>query len=517
LKLKKTTKVKNLLSKVAVDLGSKKFSIFVFAFFVVESVWIAFSAQYPQAFDENYHFGLIQTYSHYWLPFLSKQPPHANAYGAVAVDTSYFYHYLMSFPYRIIEHIFHGQVGQVISLRLIDVALFTIGLVMFRRLMLRVGLSRSLTNVSLLVFILIPIVPQLAAQVSYDDLFIPMTAWACLKAFDVIDDLKAKKFSSKRLIEFLIVCFFASIVKFAFLPIFIALALFLIFYAYRHNKRHIKSLFESYWKDFKGLKLITRLLLCVLLVISVGLVFQRDGLDIINYHSIEPNCSKVLSVKQCSDYSPWEYNYINHNEVLSGNNVASDGVLSYTNSWFYWMWYRLFFSINGITPAGSFMNDPPLPLPAIAALVVFVFGIYALFRSRRRIVGHNPYLLILLTVCVVYALVLYLQGYSTYKYTDVLENMNGRYLLPILLPIAALIGMSISAVLSKKSWTKSVLAVLVLFMFFEGGGVISFIDRSDTNWYWNNSTVIEVNNTAHNIAKHVVVTRPQIHTDRSLI
>src|ERR1039458_4153936 len=152
-------------------IGSRRFFLFILLFFIFEAVWIALSAVYPQAFDEDFHFGLIQIYSHHWLPFLSSQPPHANAYGAVARDPSYLYHYLMSFPYRLIAHFVHGVIGQVILLRLINVGLFAGGLILLRRVLLRVGASPQLTNVSLLLFVLIPIAPQMAAEINYD--FIP--------------------------------------------------------------------------------------------------------------------------------------------------------------------------------------------------------------------------------------------------------------------------------------------------------------------------------------------------------
>ena len=84
--MKRITKLNQLL-------GSRRFFLFILCFFLFEAAWIALSAVYPEAFDENFHFGLIQTYSHYWLPFFSSQPPHANAYGAVARDPSYLYHY----------------------------------------------------------------------------------------------------------------------------------------------------------------------------------------------------------------------------------------------------------------------------------------------------------------------------------------------------------------------------------------------------------------------------------------
>src|ERR1700689_5557788 len=125
--------MKKYLNRVNVILGSKWFFWIILVVFILSAAWIALSAVYPQAFDENFHFGLIQTYSHYWLPFLSSQPPHANAYGAVARDPSYLYHYLMSFPYRLIALFIHGQTGQVIALRFINIGFFSAGLILFRR------------------------------------------------------------------------------------------------------------------------------------------------------------------------------------------------------------------------------------------------------------------------------------------------------------------------------------------------------------------------------------------------
>src|SRR5271154_6655389 len=126
-------------SRVYKLLGSPRLIRFILAFFIFESAWIAISAAYPQAFDENFHFGLIQVYSHYWLPFLSSQPPHAASFGAVARDPSYLYQYLMSFPYRIIAHFYHEEIGQIIMLRFINVGLFAAGILLLRRILLRVG------------------------------------------------------------------------------------------------------------------------------------------------------------------------------------------------------------------------------------------------------------------------------------------------------------------------------------------------------------------------------------------
>src|SRR5260221_1580992 len=64
--------------------------------FIVQALWFAFSDRYPMAFDESFHFGLIQLHAGQWLPFFTHTPAHSEVYGAVARDPSYLYHYLLS-------------------------------------------------------------------------------------------------------------------------------------------------------------------------------------------------------------------------------------------------------------------------------------------------------------------------------------------------------------------------------------------------------------------------------------
>jgi hypothetical protein len=486
-------------------LASDRFYVAVLVIFVLESAWIAFSALYPQAFDENFHFGLIQLYSHHWLPFLSGQPANADAYGAVARDPSYFYQYLMSFPYRFLALFMHSQAALVIAMRLIDVAFFTVGLALFRRVLLRVGLSRGLSNASLLLFILIPIVPALAAQVNYDDLLFPLTAWVCLETFNVIDELKLRKPSAISLLKLLTISLFACLVKYAFLPMLLSIVLVLGIIIYKTYRNNFDDLRAALARSFISASTWTKLSLSILCLIAIGLLVQREGVNVIKYHSVVPDCSRVLSVKQCSAYSPWYVDYQRHQQVLMGATPASENLAVYTWQWFYWMWYRLFFAVNGV--ASNFNTLPPLPLPSLAAVLVGLAGLAAVIKWRRRLLYQNPYLLFLLTLCVVYSASLFTKGYATYKYTAVLENMNGRYLLPILLPLAAIMGLAFSASLRRSTPRKAAALLVVLVLFLEGGGLLTFMVRSDQTWYWANPTVIKVNDTAHNVVRHVVVKR----------
>jgi hypothetical protein len=499
------TLMKKYLNKVYQILSYRHFFWFVEAIFILSAVWIALSALYPQAFDESFHFGLIQVYSHYWLPFLARQPQHADAYGAVARDPSYLYHYLMSFPYRIIKLVDPEQIGQIILLRFINIALFASGLYVFRKLLQKIGISTALSNLIFIIFILIPITPQLAAHINYDNLLFPLIALVCLQSFTVIDELLKKQPNIRHLLILVITCLFTSLVKYVFLPIFLGIFLYIAYLLYRTYKGKYRLYLSEIAKSWLQERLLVRSILIVLLIVSLGMFMQRDGYNIVVYHEIIPDCSKVLNIKSCSAYSPWHYDYVTHNRLLAKKpgSVTFYNPVSYMGVWLYWMWYRLFFAING--PTSGFRNYPPLPLPSAAAILIATGSCYAVYRSRRKLFFGKPYFLLLLTVSITYAAALWLDGYTEYHYTHILQAMNGRYLLPILIPVGAILGRAYSLTLKMKPTYKKVLAVMVVLFFIEGGGVLTFISRSDTTWYWHNTSVVKANQVAQKITKPVIV------------
>jgi hypothetical protein len=495
---------RRLLDKTNEILRSTRLFWVIMIVFVFESVWIALSAVYPQAFDENFHFGLIQLYSHHWLPFLSHQPPNANAYGAVARDPSYLYHYLMSFPYRLIELFVHNQPGQIISLRLINIVIFGIGLILFRKVLQRAHVSSALINITMSVFVLIPVVSQLAAHINYDNLLFPLVAWVCLLSFTVIDQLRARKPNARTLVTLVIVCLFTSLVKYAFLPIFLGVALYLAYLEAHVFWGKFDVFWKQLWRSWTQQRRYAQVLLGLLLVISIGMFAQRDLVNVVEYHTIVPSCSQVLTVNQCKAYSVWDYDYVTHQQVLATKpGVPLYNPVSYFGVWIYWMWYRLFFAING--PASGFTNYPPLPLPSAAAALLFIAGAFVVFKYRHKIFQNNPYMTLFCVITFFYIAALWIDGYTEYRYTHILQAMNGRYLLPVLILAGAIIGRAFSLSMKNMPARKTIFAVVVLLLFMQGGGVLTFISRSDPTWYWDNQSVVKVNLTAQKLTKRVIV------------
>ena len=175
----------------------------------------------------------------------------------------------------------------------------------------------------------------------------------------------------------------------------------------------------------------------------------------------------------------------------------------YLGQWSYWMWYRLFFAING--PQQEFKNYPPLPLPSAIGAILGLWGIFILIKYTKRILKNNEYAKLLFLISLFYIVALIIQGYATYKYTAVLENMNGRYLIPMLILLLAIILKGSYYLFRSKPFLKTILALVVLVLFLQGGGALTYIIRSDNTWYIHSKKVTKITKIAKKITKKVVI------------
>lgn len=490
---------KRLTKKFVTLLASRRFYHIVLVFFVVEALWFVFSALYPMAFDEEYHLGLIRIYSDHWLPFLTSQPEGADVFGAVARDPSYFFHYAMSFPYRFIALFSDNQTVQVIALRLINVAIFTTSLVLFRQVVLRLKASLAFAHLGLALFALIPIVPMLAAHISYDNLFVLATAVLLLLAFDVIDGFKERKIAARPLVLLLVVAMLTTLVKYAALPIVLGVFLYVAY-----------AMVQAFWGRFRslgsavamGLRALSRPVVAVLVCLFVlsGVLFaQRYGVNLVRYHSPVPRCEAVLTIEQCKHYGPWARNY----RLAQRNHPHELNIVQYVNTWWRGMHYRLFFAVNG--PTHGYATRLQLPLPAGVALVLLVTSSVLVAVYWRRIFRGNTHLALAATAIIVYTAVLFANGYKDYLETSAAVAINGRYFVPLLLPMAVIAGQAWKHLLGRRAQLKAVLAALVLLCFLQGGGVLTFIMRSDETWDWPNQTVVNVNDAVRNVLKPIII------------
>ena len=482
-------------------LGSRGFYYGVLIFFGLESLWVAISAVYPMAFDEDFHFGLIKLYSHHWLPFLSAQPDGASTFGAVARDPSYLYHYLMSFPYRLVALVTDSQTAQVIVLRLFNIVFFGLALVLFRKVLRRADTSPALTHLALALFVLVPIVPMLAGQINYDNLLLPLVAWICLLAGQILEQLKTRQITLRTYMLFLSVGLLASLVTHVFLPILVVAAGFVaasVWLAFRGRSREFRRrLSKNYHLLSSGMKLG----LAALLLLSMALFVQRDGVNVIQYHTPVPECDQIMDEEACQDYGPWARNDLYAKSRDS--ELEPQGTLTYTGTWLTALHYRSFFAVSG--PGSSYTNYPPLPLPSAVAIVIAVSGTVALALYFRQVFSGRLFLLFLFAIVVGYLSFLWVEDRSQYLYTGQPVAINGRYLLIILLPAVAIIGRAFTLALRPVERLKPFIAAVVVLLFLQGGGVLTFIARSDASWDWPVSWVVRLNDGARAVLKPVLI------------
>jgi hypothetical protein len=491
--------VKRIVTHIIALLGSRYFLYGVIIFFSIEALWVAVSSLYPMAFDEDFHVGIITIYSQQWLPFLGGQPLNADQLGALQHDPSYLYHYLMSFPYRLIGLFTDSQTMQVIVLRLLNIGLFVWGLYLFCRVMRRVGISAALTHTALALFVLIPIVPLVAGQINYDNLLMPLTAWMCLSVCSLYEQFQKRTINLKTISLFVSLVLLTSLIKFPFLPIATAAVVFVCITGWRAFRGRGTQLRTAIRKGLVALSARTLIGLALLVLLSFGLFVERYGYNLAVYHHPVPECDAVLDEESCMAYGPWARNHL----YAQAKGDVDPNPLAYTWHWLQALHYRLFFMVNG--PHDQFRNYPPLPLPAAAAVIIAVSGMVALVLYWRRAFRGQPLLLFFAGVCILYALALWVDDYLQYLYTGEPVAINGRYLLPILLPLAIVIGRALHIALAQWQAAKAFAAGVMIVLFLQGGGVLSFILRSNSAWYWDSGIVNSVNHDARTILSPFII------------
>ena len=473
--------------------------------FIGESLWIALSGRYSMAYDENTHMSIIQLYSHKLLPFWFDQPP-PGSYGAVSSDPSYMYHYLLSFPYRLFSHFFVDQTTQVIFLRLFSIVFFVFGLMLVRRLLLQVNVSRALANALVVFLVLTPLIPFLAAQINYDNLLFPITILAIIWSVRFDRELRSGVINVKLLLLLLSVCLFGSLVMSAFIPIFIAISSWFTYRFWCHYRQLGYRRFSKKLKQsLKRMSIVWRVALITLVVLISGLFIERYGINIIRFHTPLPSCEQVISEDICKLNGPWlREHQLNEQKAAGQLSPARQNPFSYFfGTWLRIMSYQMFYAVNG--QIKHFKVGAPLPLPMFIAIIIGVVGAVLILLNLKHFIKNDD-LLLLMFVAVVYVSFLLLKNYTEYLRLGQALGIQGRYLMPILPIVYLIFGLGWRSFLKKKIYYKALLsAAAIAILAFQGGGAMVFIIRSDENWYWENHKVIEVNKNAQRFLKAIVI------------
>lgn len=481
--MKRTNRLLRAAEATKKCIASKWFWRIAIGLFVLEATYIALVGRYSMAFDEYYHFGAIQAYAKAWFPWQIQQPDGPTIYGALTADPSYLYHYLMSLPFRLIALFTDNQTAQIVALRLVDVLFVVVGLYVFRKLLLRLGMARWATHLSLVFITLLPVASFLAGQLAYDTLFFLMSAVTFYAMVWLVQRMQST--NTLPLAPALVVLsflFLTSQIKYAFLPIALVVGLFflvLIASKIRSKQLSISStvyLWRASATTWLGAASIG------LLIISASLFVVRYGSNTIKYHSPIPACDAVISREECQSFGPYQRddsNRQNQNDQL----LTATNKVGYPIRWFNQMVRETYFTVGPLE--ANYPTGNPLPVPYVVGYIVAVGTFLLLVLRARYLWRFGVAERLLLLSFGAYAGVLFLMNYQTYLDTGVAVAIHGRYLLPLFPVMAYLVYRAIGGwVLSTKMNAVLTLAAAGIVVFTAyGGGIAPFVLRSDSSWY----------------------------------
>lgn len=489
-------------------LASKYFFYGSVAVFFLNSAWLAITVRFGSAFDESYHLGLIQLYSKRFLPFWAEQPPGTATYGALNQDASYLFHYLLSFPYRLIEVFIKSEDLQMLTLRFICMAIFIAGIIVYRKVLKNTGASNSLVNIVLALFLLTPITVFLAAQLNYDNLVFLIVGLVLLLSQKVLNKLRTNTIDFKMLNLLIVSCLLGSLVKYAFLPIFITIFIYVgikMILQLRKQKSSSKTKKLNYqWRRF--IQSTPKLVLigyALLLVVSFGLFSERYLQNLYNYGTPVPECNQVLNEKECLNYGSWARNYKLRQQNVKGELPPhSRSPVLYAISWSNSMTLQLFYALNG---SNGFKTGHPTKYVRLFSLIIMAAG-SALFISRQRRIRRNYRLDLAILVTLIYSATLFLHNYSEFLYLGQAVAIQGRYLIPVLPIIYLVIALGFNSYLVDRIKIKLILAYSsIVFLLTQGGAAGVYVLKSDAGWYRPKEYVVKMNSGLRKILSLTVI------------
>jgi hypothetical protein len=450
--------------------ASKTFFLLVLAVSVLQNLWYVFSMQ-PNVFDEGSHLGLTAVYAHRLNPFMATQPTSLDYLGEVTRNSSYLYYYLMSWPARFIDAIIHSPTLRIILLRLISVILFTAGLIVYRKVLLRLCSSKAVVHAVLLFFILIPSVAPLGGAVS---------GLLLLVGINIIG---SRQLNFLDVFWLLLLGMFGTLIKFESSALFAPVFLYVIWDIWsKHKTKTVKLLMESYQR----LASLSKIGTVVLFVIIAGLFIERPVYNLVKYHAISPACQSIISEQRCMQ------NYTDKRSIV----FAQEKPASFNADSPYE--YMLTLWIPGMITS----NPRLLPWQAlhIMSTLNFVFalgGACLVLVFLRDFLERKAYRFAVV-VLAGYVFVLVAYNYSAYVAEGQPVSITSRYLVPILPIFMVMVVQALIWLFGEHRKLLLTFGIVTLLCFTQGGGIMTSILTVPTGVLWQKHSVVRVNQSLGN-------------------
>jgi hypothetical protein len=422
----KYTMKTNMNAKIMGFMGSRWVFAGILGVFAAQAIHIAVTSGFPLPFDEKYHVEIIRFYAETSTPFVATQPAEMALVGDATRLTSYLFHYVLSFPLKLVAAITGDLQMQIVALRIINIGFVVGALLLFRVFIRRLMGSAVVSNVAILMFCLLPVTAFLAAHVNYDNLLLLCFAGMLVVAQSIVARLNQRKdVGVARIVSFGSILLVATLVKFTFLPIAVAAALVVSVLFLRK---------KAWWLvkfNLKGRAGLGFAAAVVLGLVSLGLFVERVGVNTVAYGSPQPDCAAVQPVSTCIQYGPWARNYQLEQKAATDAVFEGRSVQGFAAN----IWAPLM--VRGLGGVDNYGIVPDIPKPVLIALLgaAALLSTGVIFRLFYR---RDLMITMFVAAAGLYMIALLQRNYSEFMQFHEIVAIQGRYLLPFVIPFTAI-------------------------------------------------------------------------------
>jgi hypothetical protein len=437
-------------------------------------VWFAGALKYNMPPDESYHYNFVNLYTQQPLshgPFIGHEPQSYLFLGDIQQTPSFLYHYIMSFPLRLFNHVMSDMNHRVVALRLIDVGIGALSLLVLDRIFKKLKVGVFISNLALAFFVCTGMFVWISAAISYDSM--SMLGWflllLCLLRLQ-------EKISLQNIVLVALFSVLTIITKVTYAPVIVAVLLACLFI----NRARL----DKFAKAFT-LRSVSKgtVALIVVFVAVCGLALGRVGYNVVRYHAVSPSCQAVHGAVACSVSTAVQRDEQVHAAYAqfkrAGGHVAFNP-LSFTGDWSDKMYQRMFFYLG---------HRSILPNTAAEAVLAAaaVFTGYLFVTKKTKLVETDKEAL-LVAALIFYVAALFLLNYHSYLTNGTGIGFQGRYLLPVM-PIAYVFILKLTRQNYRrlpdvrKPLLMAACVVLLLAFLYEDFPALVFLKGTDVNWY----------------------------------
>ncbi len=445
--MKQSKKDGSLKQKIGRVIGSKKFTWALLAIFAVQAFVLIGVTKVGIPPDENNHIRFIEFYADNSLsPFFTEQTPTHNL-GDKTREVDYLYHYVVSLVVRVFN-IPDNALPYVV--RTFSVIFALLAFLAMMNVFRRLGLSRAMINVWLLIVTNIVMVLFMSSAVNNDTLVWLGVAGGVLLVLRLLD-----RPSATDLLILANIALLGGLVKRNLLPACFVFGLFVVAYAVWKRKELIGQVRLKPWLA-AGLSLMV--------ILSAGLFAERIVGNVVKYGGITVRCEAIHGDDACSVF--WASK---REKSLSAQ--PKKPLMSLPMFALRW-WDESIYNILDIQTQSWRHEVAP---PRIASMIVVVGSLlvglaYGLINDIRR--WRSPKALRRLGVVALsfgfmtFILLFIWREYLRYQVFGI--AINGRYILPGFLLLLGIIVFYWDKLLGRHTWAKWLLATVII------GGLVWF-------------------------------------------